>query len=343
MEYGSFTPLCERAQWELNPYVGVGPLRFGMTPRDVMAALGGVTPPAAQGASDCRIWESYHDLGVTAIYAPGSRLSGVFISASNGPQVVYEGIQLIGHSPSAVRDLILGYASRKGLDVGSNWNGDPELPQLGLSLGSEGFGDTFVTQALVVAQELSGSPYGHPQVTAWQDHRNRRRNSAIRRAKPNRDRDQWDSVPWVRVGPLEFGMRPHEVSAALGGEIPAHTTWVEPLPSRKGDERTLETERYDQAGVTAHYPGGVFLAAVEIDGLIGPQVVIDGTGIIGNTPSTVFEMIENHAETHGRVVRYRSNENLGIRELGLYAGTTQAGDVAVSDAMFMTRDFMNGF
>lgn len=37
-------PDSERKQWTLEPFASVGPLRFGMSPGEASAALGGVKP-----------------------------------------------------------------------------------------------------------------------------------------------------------------------------------------------------------------------------------------------------------------------------------------------------------
>ncbi|MET9178220.1 hypothetical protein ABZX88_08300 [Kitasatospora aureofaciens] len=114
----SAAPDRERARWGCMPLEGVGPLRFGMSPAEVAAALGGAEPSARQGyfpetwpwlPVEAGQWSLSADVfgtvGVTAHYAYWSKvpvLGAVTVDAFAGPQVVFEGIRLIGRPVSEV-------------------------------------------------------------------------------------------------------------------------------------------------------------------------------------------------------------------------------------------------
>jgi hypothetical protein len=59
-------PDDEREQWTLEPFVGVGPLRFGMSPDEASAALGGIKPGVQWHKSSFSA--STYDYGVTPYY-----------------------------------------------------------------------------------------------------------------------------------------------------------------------------------------------------------------------------------------------------------------------------------
>ncbi|MGW7260305.1 hypothetical protein [Streptomyces sp. NPDC054834] len=75
----------------------------------------------------------------------------------------------------------------------------------------------------------------------------------------------------------------------LDGEVPAarqgHFPW--PVYGKAG-QWYLNQDRFDQAGVTAHYwhlEGGPALGAVTVHGRTGPQVSHAGIQLIGRTVS----------------------------------------------------------
>ncbi|MFD8598162.1 hypothetical protein ACFV1L_24460 [Kitasatospora sp. NPDC059646] len=116
------TPDKDRPRWQCAPQEGVGPLRFGMTPQQVSSALDSEAPTeswghhpfpagapwADQGTPD--EWhiskEYYARAGVSAYYLyasqdrRGSALVQVSVHGRTGPQVLLDGIELIGRRPS---------------------------------------------------------------------------------------------------------------------------------------------------------------------------------------------------------------------------------------------------
>ncbi|MEU3724607.1 hypothetical protein [Streptomyces sp. NPDC031705] len=71
-------------------------------------------------------------------------------------------------------------------------------------------------------------------------------------------------------------MSPHQVAAALGGEIPAGRTGAFPFWFwKESGQWSLHTDHFERAGVTAQYwyPEGVpELGAVTVHGRTGPQL-----------------------------------------------------------------------
>ncbi|MFJ9841124.1 hypothetical protein ACIRYZ_11725 [Kitasatospora sp. NPDC101155] len=68
----------------LDPLVGVGPLRFGMSPEEVKAALDGAIAYVSQGVEGELSWQRYDGSEVTAIYGEGQRLVAVAVDGRPG-------------------------------------------------------------------------------------------------------------------------------------------------------------------------------------------------------------------------------------------------------------------
>lgn len=333
----------KRAQWMLDPLVGVGPLRFGMSPDQVEAALDGALPTVSAGLES---WQRYGDVGVTGIYEQGPRLVAVAIDACHGPQIRLRDIDLIARVPSDARSDIRDLARWEEAALRVNWSGDPEVADWGLSMGAvqewgmspAGFAerrDTLLTDALLVCSELAEDPYRAESVIRWRDVRELESNPGAWPVKPDRDRPYWDWAPLIRVGPLRFGMSPQQVAAVLDGEVPAarqgHFSW------RVVGQWYLNEERFDQAGVTAHYwnpEGRPTLGAVTVHGRTGPQVSYAGIQLIGRTVSAIDAVLIQRAENDEIGLVIGCGGDLGPDGLNMYVRATRAGDTVVSEARF---------
>ncbi|MFF2616558.1 hypothetical protein [Kitasatospora sp. NPDC058046] len=345
-----------RASWLLEPLVGVGPLRFGMSPEQVNVALG-EDAPAGVLSGALRSWSWYRRHGVSAIFGPREQLVAVGINANSGPLVLLEGVVLVGRAPSEVRADISRLALRCGVKEVPNAEGEQDVPAWGVSVGAvqqwlpdaEGFRrqrlDAMVTDLLVTGPGLAENPYGDRTVASWR--------SNFRRpdpepgpwtVRPERERPQWECVPLERVGPLRFEMTPEQVSAALGGETASSRGIYHPFPAgtpwaTQGDpeEERLVEERFEAAGVRAHYSGweqgrGPLLVAVTALGRSGPQILLDGIPLVGR-PVTAVE---------ADIVRYIADNDLGLRlpvsgdmeiyGLGVFVRAARVGDAAISEA-----------
>ncbi|MET8897142.1 hypothetical protein [Streptomyces albogriseolus] len=203
----------DRRQWVLDPLVGVGPLRFGMDRDEVWASLGGVSRSGSQVARDGAFRESYDDVGLTALYAPGMLLAGVAVHAEAGPGVSLAGVELMDRVPSEVSADLHRLARGQGVRAGVNRGGGPEIAAWGLSMGAvqawetsaEGYPvrtDRAITQALVVAPELADDPYVTDVVTLWRDIREEPVNAGGWPVTADQDRARWEWTPLEGVGPL---------------------------------------------------------------------------------------------------------------------------------------------
>jgi hypothetical protein len=113
-------PDDERQQWMLDPFVSVGPLRFDMSPSEVSQALSSVTgdfqlrphrPYIAEAVSGCTV-EIYRESGLHLYYRE-QRLDGVVVSARLGPQVLADGVALVGQVPSVLEQWMLDRAEAR--------------------------------------------------------------------------------------------------------------------------------------------------------------------------------------------------------------------------------------
>ncbi|WP_344625507.1 hypothetical protein [Kitasatospora arboriphila] len=352
MSWWTRKPEGERARWVIDPLAGIGPLRFGMSPDRVKAALEGADVLCSQSTEGGLSWQQYRGAGVTAIYGPGPRLVAVAVDALSGPLVRLGDVQLIARVPSEVCADIHELARRHGVSVRVNRGGDPEVAAWGLSMGAvqdwglsaEGYAerrDTVITDALVVGPEQAEDPYTATPVIRWHDVRDAETNSGTWPVTPDRDRPRWDWTPLERVGPLGFGMSPHQVAAALDGEAPAaRRGWYRWSGHGEG-QWNLREEQFDAAGVTAHYwylEGFPVLAAVTVHGRTGPQVDLEGIRLIGRPVSEVDAEVIQYIEDRG-TGRLVYGGGPGPEGLNMYVRATRAGDTVVSGARFFAPDW----
>ncbi|WP_339134672.1 hypothetical protein WJM95_33605 [Streptomyces sp. f51] len=355
MSWWTRKPDEQRARWVLDPLAGVGPLRFGMGPDQVKAALDGAVPSVAQSSQSRLRWQRYSEVGVTAIYGPGPVLVAVAVDALSGPQVRLEEVELIARVPSRARADIHELARRVGASVRVNWSGDPEVAAWGLSMGAaqdrglspDGYaerGDAVITDALLVCAELAEDPYATAPVVQWHDIRDVETNSGSWPVASDRDRPRWDWTPLEQVGPLRFGMTPHQVAAALHGEVPVGRRGGHPWSRQKAGRWHLREERFDEAGVSAHYwsqAGVPTLAAVTVRGRSGPQVAWDGIPLIGRRVSEVDAEVVRRIEDRGLGWLVHCDGGPGPEELNMSVRATRAGDTVISEARFFAPDWEN--
>ncbi|MFE0820651.1 hypothetical protein [Streptomyces sp. NPDC058847] len=215
----------------LEPLVAVGPLRFGMSPDEVTAALGEGNPSVTHHTDTGVVSAQYTNWGVTAVYGEQSQLVAVKVDAMGGPRVKLRGIDLVARVPSEVRSDIDRLAHQDGVCVRVNWSGDSEVPAWGLSMGAElefevlprqyvYRTDKMISSALFVSSDLAEDPYASEPVVRWCDVSTEEPNPGAWPVKAESDRLLWESRPLEGVGPLRFGMDPVQVAAALD-DMPA--------------------------------------------------------------------------------------------------------------------------
>ncbi|MCP9956807.1 hypothetical protein [Streptomyces sudanensis] len=321
-----------------------------MSSDQVAAALGGAVASVSQGLGSGSGWGCYGDWGVTAVYGEDSGLLAVAIDAMDGPLVRLRDVELIARVPSEVRSDIHDLARREGASVRVNRSGDPEVEAWGVSLGaslelglsSEGYvqrGDAVITNALIVGPEAAADPHGADPIVQWQGAPEQEPDAGTWPVKAERDRPRWDWTPLEGVGPLRFGMYPSQVAASLDEEPAArHGRYPFGEPWEGPGEWILYGDRFDTAGVTAHYSYGRSrlpeLGAVTVHGRTGPQVEFEGIRLIGMPVSAVDTALTRRLEENGTGMVIGCGGDLGPDGLHMYVRAARAGDAAISEARF---------
>jgi hypothetical protein len=155
-------PDDERQQWTLDPFVSVGPLRFGMSPREVSEALSDVTAESQQHtlrrlatAAVATVEEGdYRKLGLKLYYRE-ERLAGAVIDALRGPQVFTDGVALVGRLPSVLEQWMVDRAeAREPYSELTYMNaGVPGSETLGVVIDVQRAGDHLLTRPVFIPPE----------------------------------------------------------------------------------------------------------------------------------------------------------------------------------------------
>ncbi|WP_439678181.1 hypothetical protein [Embleya sp. MST-111070] len=112
---------------------------------------------------------------------------------------------------------------------------------------------------------------------------------------PDEERRMWVLEPFVGVGPLRFGMGPGEVADAMGDVTAETERYLRGCPA-DAHVYTVEEGRYPEFGLHLYYRHER-LAGVVVDALCGPQVLADGTALVGRVPSVLERWLLDRAET----------------------------------------------
>ncbi|MFK0108662.1 hypothetical protein [Streptomyces sp. NPDC091217] len=162
-------PDSERQQWTLDPFVSVGPLRFGITSDEASAALGGV--PATERERDTR-WDvachTYSPLGLKLYFAAGC-LRGVSLDARRGPQVHVDETALAGQVPSELEQWLFDRAESR--EAFTELFYLPAAQAGSLTLGVvfcvQRAGDHLLTRPVILAAEAMNDVYHYLPKEAW--------------------------------------------------------------------------------------------------------------------------------------------------------------------------------
>ncbi|MEU5900242.1 hypothetical protein [Streptomyces venezuelae] len=158
---------------------------------------------------------------------------------------------------------------------------------------------------------------------------------------PDSGRRRWSLEPFESVGPLRFGMRPEQVTAALGDIVrtPQRHTRAALSPHRYG---TVKGECWG-LGLTFYYGQEERLRGISVDALKGPQVYADGVALVGRTPSELEQWIVDRAgirEPYSELFYVNLGEP-GSRSLGVVIGVQRAGDHLLTRPVFLPADAMD--
>ncbi|MFF2212483.1 hypothetical protein [Streptomyces antibioticus] len=139
----------ERAEWTFTPYVGVGPLHFGMALEEIARVLGegpAVSSCPHHGEDQQLDYADFTGSGIRALFHDG-RLGCVAADALTGPQVRLDSAPLTGCAPSHVEDWLVHRTTRPG-SLTYSVAGDPVFADLGLAIRSQRAGDIILTRPL---------------------------------------------------------------------------------------------------------------------------------------------------------------------------------------------------
>lgn len=145
----------EREPWDQRPDVGVGPLRFGMSPIQVAQALALAEPLTRVGGPYGQ--EDYSN-GVKAFYDEGM-LACVALDAVIGPQVHLAGFPLAGSDSGQGQQFLLDHAAEHGNWILFTPDASLALTDLGILLRDQQVGDARLTRPLFVKEEWLESEY----------------------------------------------------------------------------------------------------------------------------------------------------------------------------------------
>lgn len=144
-----------REHWEFLPGVGVGPLRFGMSPAEVAGALRVSEPQERVGGPYGQ--EDFAD-GVKVFYDAG-RLASTALDAGHGPQVLLAGFALAGRDPEQVHQFLLDYAAEHGSCLLYTLDDSLALTDLGVLLRSQEVGGVRMSRPVFVKEDWLESEY----------------------------------------------------------------------------------------------------------------------------------------------------------------------------------------
>lgn len=150
------------------------------------------------------------------------------------------------------------------------------------------------------------------------------------------ERRQWTLDPFVRVGPLLFGMSPGEASAVLDG-----VTAESYSPASESHSTTVRGDSWE-SGLRLYY-WGERLSAIVVDALRGPQVFADGVALVGRAPSDLEKWMVDRAESHegDSELIYMGAGIPGSDSLGIFIDVQRAGDHLLTRPVFVPSEAMD--
>ncbi|MFD9124729.1 hypothetical protein [Kitasatospora sp. NPDC059571] len=158
-------PDSERQQWLLDPFVSVGPLRFGMSPDEASAVLGGGLPGLEWRGGERR---THSEAGLD-LYFTAERLCGISVDARRGPQVLTDGVALVGRVPSELEQWLVERAESREPYTELFYLPAAEAGSLtlGFVLCVQRAGDHLITRPVFLPAEAMDDVYHQLPDTAW--------------------------------------------------------------------------------------------------------------------------------------------------------------------------------
>ncbi|MFF9147167.1 hypothetical protein ACF1BN_20115 [Streptomyces sp. NPDC014861] len=172
----------ERDQWRYAPFQTIGPLGFGMSRENAVAAMAGQGFTAKQhnmgswhltGRTEWRVaffkpQPTWSRPAVKCYFVEGAGLTCVLVDGRLGPQITHEGIRLIGRVPSELLEDMESYADRHDVGLRSTGGGELVVDGFEIELGAQRAGDTVVTWALFCNPgEIAGTSWDVAPAEVW--------------------------------------------------------------------------------------------------------------------------------------------------------------------------------
>ncbi|MFI6174343.1 hypothetical protein ACIA8R_02250 [Nonomuraea sp. NPDC051191] len=153
---------ADRARWDFAPLERVGPLRFGMSPQEAIAAMEvrGFTSDAVSQVGKVGPFEQLrtrfraadapmYRVDVVAYYLGSKGLTCVVADALSGPQVSLDGIRLVGRLPSELSAELGAYLEGSGREASFTAEGDIGSEELGMIPRAQRAGDILLTRLVL--------------------------------------------------------------------------------------------------------------------------------------------------------------------------------------------------
>jgi hypothetical protein len=151
--------LTARIRWDAQPLVRVGPLRFGMSPKQVMEALGAAPARRETPPIDVSLRLAFTEPAVIAYFDDGDRLCCVAVDGTRGPQVTLGGSDLVGQIPSDLEERFVHYFVGSVGHVYYTLQGNLASDELGLVLRTQRSGDILVTRPFFTSRDWAERHY----------------------------------------------------------------------------------------------------------------------------------------------------------------------------------------
>jgi hypothetical protein len=172
---------AERVRWAATPLERVGPLQFGMSHGEVEMTVGdtmaahfvreytGMIRSARFLLRNARPLSPSETFA--AYYNANGSLACIAVNARNGPQVMLDGMRLVGRVPSVLEDEFVEYLDARGRGVCYNQYGDPSDEELGLILRAQRVDDVVLSRPVFVSPEWASRcgdvSEGHVPQAEW--------------------------------------------------------------------------------------------------------------------------------------------------------------------------------
>ncbi|MEY9933915.1 hypothetical protein ABH926_008578 [Catenulispora sp. GP43] len=160
----------------------------------------------------------------------------------------------------------------------------------------------------------------------------------------DQQRVQWDCDPLDRIGPVAFGMRHQEVSAAVGAHFDEKPIALTPEGAVIYSEFAIKDARFlaPSSAMTAYYDTSERLYCVAINARYGPQVSLDGLRLVGRIPSEVEDEFTSYLEERSLRLVFSQFWDPSAPEIGLVIRAQRVDDVVLSRPVFVSREYSEG-